>query len=54
NKIALSHVHKVYERKKLKKGQTQGEVGDVGQVKENVMEKKKVKVVEPKDAQSSG
>ncbi|GKB05862.1 E3 ubiquitin protein ligase UPL1-like protein [Tanacetum coccineum] len=43
-----------YERKKLKKGQTQGEVGDAGQVKENVMEKKKVKVVEPKDAQSSG
>ncbi|GJY74468.1 nuclear export mediator factor NEMF isoform X1 [Tanacetum coccineum] len=41
------------ERKKLKKGQTQGEVGDAGQVKENVVEKKKVKVVEPKDAQSS-
>ncbi|GJX59133.1 nuclear export mediator factor NEMF [Tanacetum coccineum] len=41
------------ERKKLKKGQTQGEVGDAGEVKENVAEKKKVKVVEPKDAQSS-
>ncbi|GJX65276.1 monodehydroascorbate reductase, partial [Tanacetum coccineum] len=32
------------ERKKLKKGQTQGEVGDAGEVKENVAEKKKVKV----------
>ncbi|PWA86817.1 zinc knuckle CCHC-type [Artemisia annua] len=41
------------ERKKLKKGQTHGEVGDAGKVKENVAEKKKVKVVEPKDAQSS-
>nr|GEW13837.1 nuclear export mediator factor NEMF [Tanacetum cinerariifolium] len=41
------------ERKKLKKGQTQGEVGDAGEVKENVVEKKKVKVVEPTDAQSS-
>ncbi|PWA68069.1 zinc knuckle CCHC-type [Artemisia annua] len=41
------------ERKKLKKGQTHGEVGDAGKVKENVAEKKKVKAVEPKDAQSS-
>ncbi|GJY11874.1 hypothetical protein Tco_0381183 [Tanacetum coccineum] len=36
-------------QKKLKKGQTQGEVGDAGEVKENVAKKKKVKVVEPKD-----
>ncbi|GJZ19057.1 hypothetical protein Tco_0555647 [Tanacetum coccineum] len=36
------------ERKKLKKGQTQGEVGDAGEVKENVAKKKKVKVGEMK------
>ncbi|GJT83058.1 nuclear export mediator factor NEMF isoform X1 [Tanacetum coccineum] len=41
------------ERKKLKKGQTQGEVRYAGEVKEIVAKKKKVKVVEPKDAQSS-